>query len=396
MDGIILVPRSPKKGPVRSIDTQKKKRSIYRVLATVFTVCFFGILGLVVYIKYDTAAAANLTDNVLRPILGADRVLFLEKIFFNTSDRLERLTFRQDTTTTPEFSDNNLGENLAASNLDLTPIPVNQDFTPISEEGVWKNRQLTVFPDKEVIAYSFVRSDPNRPFSITTVAQIDTKAIAVGLVAGIKEPGGPVGKPGPGIVPKDIIESGNLIAAFDGGFQYRDGAYGMIVGDTTYLPLKNDLGTFIGYKDGTLKIVDYQGEPLGPDVAFVRQNCPILINNGEITVDNPRSKVLWGRLAKGTTDIYTWRSGIGLNKNGDLLFAVGNNLTPTTLANALQAAGAITAIQLDINPIWVRFNIFDSIGSGRYTSVPLNKQLYDGENGYLKGYNKDFFYLYKK
>ena len=76
------------------------------------------------------------------------------------------------------------------------------------------------------------------------------------------------------------------------------------------------------------------------------------------------------------------------------MFAVGNNLTPETLANALISAGADSAIQLDINPVWVRFNIFESTGGSNYSSVPLTKDLTDGSKQYLSGYNKDFFYIY--
>jgi hypothetical protein len=187
--------------------------------------------------------------------------------------------------------------------------------------------------------------------------------------------------------------SGNLIAAFDGGFQYRDGAYGMIVGNTTYLPLQNDIGTLVGYTNGTLKIVNYTGQDFGNNVEFIRQNCPMLITNGAITVSDPKSKSLWGRTL--TSNIYTWRSGIGLTKEGNLLYAIGNNLTPQTLAQALLDGGAVNAIQLDINPYWVRFNIFNTTGSGTYSTTTLVKGIHDGSKQYLHGYTKDFFYVYK-
>ena len=66
------------------------------------------------------------------------------------------------------------------------------------------------------------------------------------------------------------------------------------------------------------------------------------------------------------------------------------------LATSLRMAGAINAIQLDINPNWVRFNIFSPLGNGKYTSETLTKELKDGSGAYLNGYNKDFFYVYKK
>ena len=168
----------------------------------------------------------------------------------------------------------------------------------------------------------------------------------------------------------------------------------MIVGDTTYLPLKPDLATLVGYKDGSLKLINYTGQNLGKDVVFVRQNCPILIENGEISINNPANKKLWGRTL--TSGIYTWRSGIGLTKSGNLVFAVGNSLTPETLAVALKAGGAVNAMQLDINPYWVRFNIFDTLGNGTYKTNTLIKEIQDGSKQYLGGYSKDFFFVYKR
>lgn len=244
------------------------------------------------------------------------------------------------------------------------------------------------------MAYTFVRPDPTRPFTYVTLVQMDMTKMLLMAVAGTKQPGGVIGNPGPGVIPSDIVSSGNLIAAFDGGFQYRDGEYGMVVGDKTYVPLKQGVGTLVGYKNGTLKIVNYQGQDLGKDVSFIRQNCPILVENGQVFALNENNKKLWGRTFNA--DIFTWRSGIGITKNGNLIYAVGNNLGPESLAEALKMAGAENAIQLDINPFWVRFNIFDTNGDGTYKISTLTKDLKDGSKAYLEGYSKDFFYLYKK
>jgi hypothetical protein len=59
-------------------------------------------------------------------------------------------------------------------------------------------------------------------------------------------------------------------------------------------------------------------------------------------------------------------------------------------------AGAVNAIQLDINPFWVRFNIFEPNGLGGYKTSTLTKDLKDGSKAYLEGYSKDFFYVVKK
>ena len=373
-----------------------KKSRVYGNFKLVFFFCGLFLLGIILFIKLDTAGAAYLTDNVLRPLIGDNRIVYLEKIFFNASDLAQRVTHNSNSDKAPVFNDNGLGTNIMGGKLNLNSLSTVGDPQPLAGEGEWKNLPIGAFPNREVMAHTFVRPDPARSYAITTIVQIDKSVMRLGSVAGTKQPGGPVGKPGPGVVPKDIISGGKLIAAFDGGFQYKDGAYGMIVGDNTYLPLKNDLGTLVGYKDGSLRIVNYTGQQLGDNVEFVRQNCPILIDNGDLAVGDQRNKKLWGRLAAGTVDIYTWRSGIGLTKEGNLLFAVGNNLTTVTLASALKTAGAVSAIQLDINPIWVRFNLFDYVGNGKYNSTTLTKDLADGSKQYLNGYEKDFFYLYAK
>lgn len=363
------------------------------VIATVIVILIGGVL----FLKFDTAAAAQFTDNVLRPVLGASRVLYLEKIFFNAQDKAQQLKYAHNSPGSPLLGTDSVAKNAAGNNLDLKAIPMMTNFTPVNNEGVWLNKPLDLFPNKEVMAYTVVRPDQNRSFAFVTVVQMDMSVMRLASVAGTEFPGGPVGKPGPGVIPKDVINSNALIAAFDGGFQYKDGQFGMIVGDVTYLPLKNDIGTLVGYKDGSIKIVNYTGQSLGDNVEFVRQNCPILVENGTISVTDPKNKAFWGRVATGTVDFYTWRSGVGVTANGNLVFAVGNNLNPETLAIALKSAGAVNAIQLDINPTWVRFNIFEPTSkSGQYTTATLMKDLKDGSKQYLNGYNKDFFYLYKK
>jgi len=47
----------------------------------------------------------------------------------------------------------------------------------------------------------------------------------------------------------DTQNSGKLIAAFNGGFQEKDGHYGMIVEIKTYLPLQKDLATLVAYNN---------------------------------------------------------------------------------------------------------------------------------------------------
>lgn len=367
---------------------KKRVKKIAVILASVFLIVF---ACLVLFIKLDTQAAAEFTDNYLRPVFGNKNVIFLEKIFYNASDKIDQFTSQGGKS--PSYTENDQVAPVGGD-LNVNPIPVNPKLTPLKGEGIWLWKKVKIFPNQDVLAYTFVRPDPSRPYANVELIQADMGPLMLGDVAGTKQPGGPAGNIGPGIIPSNIVKNGLLVAAFNGGFQYRDGEYGMIVGNKTYLPLKNNLGTLVGYTNGSIKIVNYTGQDLGTNIAFIRQNCPILIESDELSVANPQNHALWGRT--DTTDIYTWRSGVGITKEGNLLYAVGNNINPTTLAIALKMGGAINAIQLDINPFWVRFSIFDYQGNGNYSSTALMKGVYNGAKQFLGGYQKDFFYIYKK
>lgn len=364
------------------------KKIIKLILFFIFSIILV-ILASVIFIKTNIPLAAQITDKYLRPILGNTNVIALERIFYNASDKFKQLTYKGGKF---QFVNETNSQNIAGGNLNLTPIIYN--YFPLEVgEGVWKNYQFSIFPGKEVMAYTFIRPDPARAFTYVTLIQLDMKELKLRTVAGIVQPAGIVGIPGPGKIPSDIVQSNNLIAAFNGGFQYKDGAYGMIVQGKTYLPLKNDLATLIGYTNGELKIIKYEGLIPKGQVEFVRQNCPMLIENGQIASYNDAARKLWGRTP--TSDIYTWRSGLGITANGNIVYAVGNNLIPDTLAQALKMAGAVDAMQLDINPFWVRFNTFDSKGNGTYNTSVLMKGVYNGSKNFLEGYQKDFFYVYK-
>ncbi len=356
------------------------------------------VVTAILFIKLDTAAAANFTDQFLRPMLGDNQVVFLEGAFFNVSDKINQIEYMFIKPTNSFISSGSVlisatstGEQ--SSTLDLLPISIPGNNTSAGE-GMWRNIPLSLFPGSVVLADTFINPDPIRPYAFVTIVQMDMSRLRLFSVAGTQEPGGKVGKPGPGVVPKNVQDQGTLVAAFDGGFQYRDGQYGMIVGSTTYLPLKKDLATLIGYNDGSLAITKYVGQKLGGNISFIRQNCPILIENGVIETQNQANKKLWGRTV--TSGIYTWRSGIGITAKGNLIFAVGNSLVPSTLAAALASAGAVNAMQLDINPYWVRFNVFNNYNNGVYSHSSVMSGVFDGSYNYLHGYQKDFFYVTKK
>ncbi|MEI6477460.1 MAG: phosphodiester glycosidase family protein [bacterium] len=349
--------------------------------------------GGLLYLSKNPAGAATFTDNVLRPLIGDKAVISLEGAVFGLQDRIKRhlghlpdtTAYAVDVKTVPVPTTEPLAASTPDPNPPPTPITPIIDIThPLAGEGVWRGIAGTP------LFTTFIRTDQERPFAVVNLVEIPSKLVGINEVAGTKYPGG---APGPGKVPQAIQDSGRLIAAFNGGFQGKDGHYGMYADGTTYVPFRKGLSIFLIYADGHTELTTYEGTPLPSDVIAARQNGPLLVINGKTAQNTSHGIDLWAGTAAG--GYVTWRSGLGVTADGDLVYAVGPSLTPTSLADALRLAGSQNAMQLDINDFWVRFMVYDYTGGG-YTWSPLVKGLTDGGKAYLHGYEKDFFYLYTK
>jgi len=65
------------------------------------------------------------------------------------------------------------------------------------------------------------------------------------------------------------------------------------------------------------------------------------------------------------------RSGVGVTASGDIVYAMGPALSVQSLATILQRAGAVRAMELDINPVWVSFMTYTAHGDAAPTPVKL-------------------------
>jgi hypothetical protein len=69
----------------------------------------------------------------------------------------------------------------------------------------------------------------------------------------------------------------------------------------------------------------------------------------------------WGYTIRNA--YYVWRSGVGVTATGDIVYAMGPTLSVQTLAEILRRAGAVRAMELDINPDWVSFMSYPAGGN---------------------------------
>ncbi len=243
-------------------------------------------------------------------------------------------------------------------------------------------------------ARAFIRPDPAYPYAIVTLLQFDTRFSHLHIVSGTQEPGGPLGKHGAGIIPQEDLKDNTLLAALNGGFKYADGAYGLMTNGVVYVPPQPKAATIAVTREGKLLLgswgIDPQLTSDNKDLIAWRQNASLLIDKGVI---NPLTKdgAAWGGTILNSE--YTWRSGLGVTAEGNLVYAAGNALVPETLGKALLAAGAITAMETDINPFWVRAFLYQRDAKGTLTITKLNPQMQGTGYEYLNVDQRDFFYL---
>jgi hypothetical protein len=146
-----------------------------------------------------------------------------------------------------------------------------------------------------------------------------------------------------------------LFAGFNGGFQFKDFTGGAVSLGTAYRALEPGVGSLVIYSDGTFTVGAW-GRDNDPakEVVGVRQNLPLLVENGQPTALTGNVGA-WGASVAGPA---TMRSALGVDESGALVWA-GGRLTPSALASAIISAGAVRAMQMDINPDWVNFNSYD-------------------------------------
>ncbi|HEY3409289.1 MAG TPA: phosphodiester glycosidase family protein, partial [Propionicimonas sp.] len=139
--------------------------------------------------------------------------------------------------------------------------------------------------------------------------------------------------------------------------------------------------------NGRLDIRAWEGGPIPPGVAAVRQNLTLLIDNGQITdaVTHADSGA-FGKTLGDTT--YVWRSGVGIRADGSIVTVHGNALSVQTLAQLLLDAGAIRAMQLDINRDWTSYIYYRHTPS--FAAVKLTADQVRPADRYLQTSTRDF------
>ena len=194
------------------------------------------------------------------------------------------------------------------------------------------------------------------------------------------------------LVGKDLQ---GLVATFNSAFKVKDSLGGYYQNHVTIKPLVAGKASLVIYADGHMDIGSWGSEvKMTPDVSSVRQNLSMLIDNDVVT-PNLNVSVLknWGFTVKNAH--FVWRSGIGIDANGNIIYVAGNSLSVQSLADLLHTAGAVRAMDLDINQYWISYMWYPALTPTHPTLNPIKLVPFTRlANRYLSPGSRDFFAVY--
>jgi hypothetical protein len=264
--------------------------------------------------------------------------------------------------------------------------------TPLPGEGVW--RVLETVKGEPAMFGTYLRPSAEYSSYVAGIVSIDQRLVTFQLHPGSEDPG-----PGNwGSLPYIPLGSRRgLLATFNGGFKLDTAGGGFYLNGVTRGTMTNGAASVVYYRNGTIAIGTWGSEVgMTPDVVGVRQNLKLIVDHGQVP-DSVNYNVIssWGATLGG--GYYVWRSGLGITKDGRVIYAYGPALNVRELADLLQQAGAVEALQLDINPFWMSFMYYEKDGHpSDPTPVNLLASQQQTAYRYYSVYSRDFTSVYAR
>ena len=248
---------------------------------------------------------------------------------------------------------------------------------PVAGEGQWSpaGRLVHGLP---AVYETMLRPSPIHTSYVVGVSWMDPLLLKATLYSGSQIPGG---GPYSHTAPVSPSNATSLVAAFNAGFLMSDANGGYYTDGKAVVPLRAGAASFVVYKNGTFALGQWGRDvSMNPDVVSVRQNLNLLVDGGRVVpAAYNGSPAVWGRTLGGAD--FVWRSGLGVTANGALVYVGGPGLDLVDLGNLLVRAGAVRAMELDINTDWVNFSTYHPPASSGQASAANGTELLPGMTG---------------
>jgi len=268
-------------------------------------------------------------------------------------------------------------------------IPVLAAGAPLPGEGQWQT--VVTVKGEPAVRVAALRPDDQHTSYVAGVLWIDPNLVRGQLQPGYLDPGG-------SWQAADSITSATqstVVAAFNAGFRLNASHGGYYSEGRTVVPLQDNAASLVLNTNGTANVGTWNHEvTMGADVASVRQNLIMLVDNGQVSSSCSSGSVVWGNTLGNTA--YIDRSAFGVTADGAEVYVGGPALSVCTLGKILQAAGVVRGMELDINPDWVSGVYFHDQSGGQ----PQGFRLYPNQkvtpSHYLSPSSRDWFGWYAR
>ncbi len=258
------------------------------------------------------------------------------------------------------------------------PAPIVPIVSPaVSGEGQWSpaGRLVEGVP---AVYTTVLRPSAIHTSYVVGIAWMDTTLLKATLYSGSLIPGG---GPFSHTAPVSPTDSTSLVAAFNAGFLMDAANGGYYTDGKTVDPAPHGGGVLRDLPERESTVGQWGRDvSMSPDVVSVRQNLDLLVDNGQVVPAAYNSSSLrWGATLGGAD--YVWRSGMGVTANGAIVYVGGPGLNIVDLANILVKAGAVRAMELDINTDWVNYSTYQPATPTGSATAANGTELLSGMTG---------------
>ena len=229
---------------------------------------------------------------------------------------------------------------------------------PLPNEGQWQT--VVAVKGAPAVRVASLRPDAQHTSFVAGVMWIDPNLVRGQLQPGFQDPGGSW-QASDEIAPAD---RSSVVAVFNAGFRLNSSRGGYYSEGRTVVPLQDGAASLVLNKNGVASVGSWNSEVrMSPDVASVRQNLAMLVDNGQVNPTCSSGGSVWGATIGNAAFID--RSAFGVTASGAEVYVGGPALSVCTLGRILQDAGVVRGMELDINPDWISGAYFHDQPNGQ-------------------------------
>ncbi len=255
-------------------------------------------------------------------------------------------------------------------------------------EGVWRATFAAPAGTQPPVLITSYRPQAAYPQIVAGVAWINQKSASIHYYPGMSEPAVSLPSRGPEQVP--ATTRGKLVATFNSAFKMQDSMGGVVYNGHTYARMVHGRATIVIYRNGRVNVIAWPyGATAPPNVWVARQNLDLIVNHGRPGADLANG-AQWGATVGNAVQV--WRSAVGVDRHGNLLYAVANYQTVASLAQIMRRAGAVRAMEMDINAYWPSFITYRHPGAAGAANILPG--MTRSAQRYLSPDDRDFFAVY--